>query len=136
MSQVCSIDMIVTTIDLETVTLIPDHLWMVQAPDMNLFTITDQTLHYTDPDDQQKGVKMVLTMKRKITSEMMTTYFPFLLLMLNTYETTFFKPLSFEAALSVILTTMLVMTTKMEGMPPTSDTKMIDYWTTGPPHCH
>ena len=65
-------------------------------------------------------------------SEMMTTYFPSLLLMMITYATTFFKPFYFEAALSVNLTTMLVMTTifisKMEGLPPTSATKMIDYW--------
>ena len=71
-------------------------------------------------------------MKRKILSEMMTTYFPSFLLMMITYATTFFKPFFFEAALSVNLTTMLVMTTifisKMEGLPPTSATKMIDYW--------
>ena len=63
---------------------------------------------------------------------MMTTYFPSFLLMMITYATTFFKPFFFEAALSVNLTTMLVMTTifisKMEGLPPTSDIKMIDYW--------
>ena len=65
-------------------------------------------------------------------TEMMTTYFPSLLLMMITYATTFFKPFFFEAALGVNLTTMLVMTTifisKMEGLPPTSATKMIDYW--------
>ena len=75
---------------------------------------------------------MTITLKRKIMSEMMTTYFPSLLLMMITYATTFFKPFFFEAALSVNLTTMLVMTTifisKMEGLPPTSDIKMIDYW--------
>ena len=75
---------------------------------------------------------MTITLKRKIMSEMMTTYFPSLLLMMITYATTFFKPFFFEAALSVNLTTMLVMTTifisKMEGLPPTSATKMIDYW--------
>ena len=52
--------------------------------------------------------------------------------MMITYATTFFKPFFFEAALSVNLTTMLVMTTifisKMEGLPPTSDMKMIDIW--------
>ena len=62
----------------------------------------------------------------------MTTYFPSLLLIAITYATTFFKPFFFEAALSVNLTTMLVMTTifisKMEGLPPTSDIKMIDIW--------
>ena len=65
-------------------------------------------------------------------NEMMTTYFSSVLLMLITYATTFFKPFFFEAALSVNLTTMLVMTTifisKMEGLPPTSDIKMIDIW--------
>ena len=52
--------------------------------------------------------------------------------MMITFATTFFKPFFFEAALSVNLTTMLVMTTifisKMEGLPPTSDIKMIDVW--------
>ena len=75
---------------------------------------------------------MVVVMKRKITSEMMTTYFPSLLLTAITFATTFFKPFFFEAALSVNLTTMLVMTTifisKMESLPPTSETKMIDMW--------
>ena len=62
----------------------------------------------------------------------MTTYFPTLLLIAITFATTFFKPFFFEAALNVNLTTMLVMTTifisKMEGLPPTSDIKMIDIW--------
>ena len=75
---------------------------------------------------------MVVVMKRKITSEMMTTYFPSLLLTAITFATTFFKPFFFEAALSVNLTTMLVMTTifisKMESLPLTSDIKMIDFW--------
>ena len=66
-------------------------------------------------------------------SEMMTTYLPsILLMMMITFATTFFKPFFFEAALSVNLTTMLVMTTifisKMESLPPTSDIKMIDIW--------
>ena len=75
---------------------------------------------------------MKIVMKRKITSEMMTTYFPTLLLTMITFATTFFKPFFFEAALSVNLTTMLVMTTifmsNMEILPSTSDIKMIDIW--------
>ena len=97
---------------------------------MVLFTITDYALVYAQ--DPGEGIRMKITLKRKIMSEMMTTYFPSLLLMLITFATTFFKPFFFEAALSVNLTTMLVLTTifisKMEGLPPTSDTKMIDIW--------
>ena len=55
-----------------------------------------------------------------------------LLLLTITYATTFFKPIYFEASLTVNLTIMLVMTTiftsKIEELPPTSDTKMIDIW--------
>merc|ERR1712240_476757 len=75
---------------------------------------------------------MIMVLKRKVTSELMTTYFPTLLLTAITFATTFFKPFFFEASLSVNLTTMLVMPTifisKMEGLPPTSDIKMIDMW--------
>ena len=75
---------------------------------------------------------MTITMMRTIPSEMRTSSFPSLLLMMITNATTFFKPFFFEAALIVNLTTMLVMTTilisKMDGLPPTSDIKMIDCW--------
>ena len=103
---------------------------MDQLKDMTQFIITSYAL--VNASYPKTGIQMLIRMKRKIMSEMMTTYFPSLLLMMITYATTFFKPFFFEAALSVNLTTMLVMTTifisKMEGLPPTSTTKMIDYW--------
>ena len=125
--QMCSIEMAMGTLDRSTVMLIPDNLMMKQNVDMSIFLITDWHLK---PVGQ--GLSMIVVLKRKITSEIMTTYFPSLLLIAITFATTFFKPFFFEAALSVNLTTMLVMTTifisKMEGLPPTSDVKMIDYW--------
>ena len=116
--------------DQNTTILLPFEKKLLQSKDMTQFSIKDFALvNATQP---KTGIKMRIRMKRKIMSEMMTTYFPSLLLMMITYATTFFKPFFFEAALSVNLTTMLVMTTifisKMEGLPPTSATKMIDYW--------
>merc|ERR1719350_917297 len=94
-----------------------------------MFEITLWSLDYNENHD---GLRVLIVMKRKFVSEIMTTYFPSFLLMAITFATTFFKPFFFEAALSVNLTTMLVMTTifisKMEGLPPTSDIKMIDIW--------
>ena len=99
---------------------------------MPIFRITDWNLASKTFKKGKQGLRLVIVMKRKITSEMMTTYFPTILLTAITFATTFFKPFFFEAALSVNLTTMLVMTTifisKMEGLPPTSDIKMIDIW--------
>ena len=120
----------VGSLDRSSVILIPLNLTMEQPTDMTLFTIIDHVLEKRSYP--KKGIRMTITMKRKIMSEIMTTYFPSLLLMMITFATTTFKPFFFEAALSVNLTTMLVMTTifisKMEGLPPTSSTKMIDCW--------
>ena len=117
------------TLDKSTVRLVPGNLTMKQNVDMSVFLITDWKLKVKA---EGRGLSMVLVLKRKITSEMMTTYFPTLLLITITFATTFFKPFFFEAALSVNLTTMLVMTTifisKMESLPPTSNIRMIDIW--------
>ena len=113
-----------------TVELVPGELVMEQAVDMAIFQITDWNLDFKT--QAKGGLRMSLTMKRKVISELMTTFFPTLLLTAITFATTFFKPFFFEAALSVNLTTMLVMTTifisKMEVLPSTSDIKMIDIW--------
>ena len=102
---------------------------MTQKVDMTIFQLTNWDLGVKH---DEPGVEVTFYMKRMIVSEIMTTYFPSLLLTSITFATTFFKPFFFEAALSVNLTTMLVMTTifisKMEGLPPTSSIKMIDIW--------
>ena len=130
--QSCSIEMTTTDTDAPTMRLLPKQLFMEQHVDMTLFHMDNWNLDYTNMDVPQKGISIQISLKRKIMSEMLTTYLPSFLLLMITFATTFFKPFFFEAALSVNLTTMLVMTTifisKMEGLPPTSDIKMIDIW--------
>ena len=113
----------------ETVHLVPKQILMKQDLDMHMFEITLWNLDY---NENNADLRVLIVMKRKFVSEIMTTYFPSFLLLAITFATTFFKPFFFEAALSVNLTTMLVMTTifisKMESLPPTSNTKMIDCW--------
>ena len=101
----------VQRLDRGTVSLQPKDLRMEQPADMNLFFITQYSLILTNTTNGEQRVSLKIVFKRKIMSEMMTTYFPSALLMLITFATTFFKPFFFEAALSVNLTTMLVMTT-------------------------
>ena len=95
--------------------------------DMTMFIMTDLKLAKI-----KEQVHMVISLKRKIQMELLTTYLPSLLLLSISYATTFFAPEYFEASLTVNLTIMLVMTTiftsKIEELPPTSDTKMIDIW--------
>ena len=120
----------IDSVNQETVYLFANNFNMKQPRDMTLFTITRSVLvNESSPD---KGMRMKITLKRKIMSEIMTTYFPSLLLMMIMFATTFFRPFFFEAAFSVNLATMVVMTnifiSKMEGLPPTSAVKMIDIW--------
>ena len=94
------------SLDSTTVVLLPGQMVMSQQLNMILFQNVEWSLEKTTFGNGKEGVRMKIVMKRKITSEMMTTYFPTLLLTMITFATTFF-----EAALSVNLTTMLVMTT-------------------------
>ena len=122
--------MVLESTDENNMMLITEGLQMDQPRDLNLFVITAHKL--VTMSQPKKGVQMEIKFKRKIMSEMMTTYLPSFLLMMITFATTFFKPFFFDAALGVNLTTMLVMTTifisKMESLPPTSDIKLIDMW--------
>ena len=95
--------------------------------DLTMFIITDLGL-----EKRKDQVHMVINLKRKIQTELLTTFVPTLLLLIIAYSTHFFKAEYFEASVTVNLTIMLVNTTiftsKIQELPPTSDTKMIDIW--------
>ena len=97
--------------------------------DLTMFTITDLTL---TEEKEANMVYMAIKLKRKVVTELVTTYLPTILLLLITFTTIFFDRDLFGDAIAVNLTIMLVMTTiftsKIEELPPTSDMKMIDIW--------
>ena len=124
--------MAVGKLDRPLMRLVPKELFMEQDSDMTLFQLTHWNLNFRNGIDSAEGIWMTLVLKRKMMSEMMSTFLPSLLLLMITFATTFFKPFYFEAALTVNLTNMLVMTTifvsVMEKLPLTSYPKMIDVW--------
>ena len=90
---------------------------------------------------------MEIAFKRRLTNELLTTYLPSLLLVLMCYATSFFKPIYFEAAVTVNLSILLVTTTLfirslesihsvplltnfsvMAKLPATSYVRMVDIW--------
>ena len=95
--------------------------------DLTMFTIKNLTLVKSE-----QLVIMSIVLKRKVATELLTTYLPTILLLLITFVTIFFDKDLFGDAIAVNLTIMLVMTTiftsKIEELPPTSDMKMIDIW--------
>ena len=124
--------MTVEDLERNTMTLIPKNLAMYENVNLMLYHIKEWDLDYNDHDHPVSGLRMRISLQRKIMSELMTTYLPSILLLMITFATTFFKPVYFEAALTVNLTNMLVMTTiftsVMDRLPTTSYLKMIDIW--------
>ena len=130
--QTCLINMKTSELDSSTLRLFPKKLWMEQDRDMTLFYMDHWKLDFRNESSPEEDISMTIVLRRKILSEMMGTFLPSILLMMITFATTFFKPFFFEAALTVNLTNMLVMTTiftsVMEKLPLTSYLKMIDFW--------
>ena len=95
--------------------------------DLTMFTIQNLSLYKSE-----QLVMMSIVLKRKVATELLTTYLPTILLLLITFVTIFFEKDLFADAIAVNLTIMLVMTTiftsKIQELPPTSDMKMIDVW--------
>ena len=112
--------------DQETVEMIPGVIELQSSTELTQYFIKTWSLTYTNQgnsngehskinidvaDDVKDGIKMEIVFKRRLTNELLTTYLPTFLLLGITYATTFFKPFFFEAALTVNLTAMLVITT-------------------------
>ena len=95
--------------------------------DLTMFTIQN-----LDLVKKKQLVIMIIVLKRKVATELLTTYLPTILLLLITFVSIFFDKDLFSDVIAVNLTIMLVMTTiftsKIEELPPTSDMKMIDVW--------
>ena len=81
--------MVLGKADANRVLLVAGDLLMEQEADINLFYIIEY--HIVNTSQPRKGVSMEIKFKRKIMSEMMTTYLPSILLMMITFATTFFK---------------------------------------------
>ena len=84
--------MVVGTLDLKTVALRYDLLWLKQAKDMTLFRISHQELlFYTNASNLEQRLRILIVLKRKVMSEIMTSFFSSILLTLVTFATTLFK---------------------------------------------
>ena len=78
--------------------------------DLTMFTVTNLTLTKKEIGNM---VYMALNLKRKIATELLTTYLPTILLLLITFTSIFFKKDLFGDVIAVNLTIMLVITLTM-----------------------
>ncbi|XP_023325929.1 uncharacterized protein LOC111699471 isoform X1 [Eurytemora carolleeae] len=131
-TQRCTVNMVLRELDAYNVFITPDYLAMEGETILTQYIITHWKLNYTNPEQPTEGILVVITLKRRIMNEILTTYLPSLLILVMCYMTNFFKPFFFEAIVTVNLTAQLVLTTLFisvsASLPPTAYIKMIDVW--------
>ena len=81
--------MAVAHLEKDTVRLVPDILNMMEESDgIPIYTITEWKFGYTNRSNPNAGIVVEVHLKRRILSELMTTYFPTILLVTITAATT------------------------------------------------
>ena len=132
--QNCSIEIKTSNLESSLLSLYPKELIMTKkVSDMTPFHMEEGFLNLMNKSAPKEGISMTIMLRREILTELACNYFPSLLVLFISYVTNFFKqPIYFEAAVTVNLTNMLVMTTifisVMDKLPPTPYLKMIDTW--------
>ena len=129
--QICKVDLQLQKFAQRNVMLIPDSIALLTDTELTQYFIQTWSLQYNHHGatsktknivhikykifvslgEPEKGLKMEIVFKRRLTNELMTTYLPSALLLLISYATVFFKPFYFEAAVTVNLSLLLVITT-------------------------
>ena len=87
-AQICQIKMAVDHLEKDTVTLVPDILQMQEERDgIPIYTIVVWRFKYLNTSNPNSGIVVEILLKRKLMSELMTTYFPTILLVAITFAT-------------------------------------------------
>ena len=110
---------------------LPKNFEEINPIDRDLITFTITNLSLVE-ENKTNLVYMSIKLKRKVSNELLTTYRPTSLLLFISFVSIFFdrKLLGYVLAVNpaIILVIIIIFTSKMEELPTTSDTKMIDLW--------
>ena len=129
--QTCHIDFELKGNLGDFIDILPDTLDYLGPKELTQYFIINNIISSVEANTK-KGVKVSLTLGRKLLGTILTSYIPTILLIIISHNANYFKPFFFEAAITVNVTTMLVLTTlfiSVSGsLPTTSYIKMIDIW--------
>ena len=129
--QTCTMDLELNGILTDFVDIFPGVFRYLGDEELTQYIIKDsRMLRYNV--DEIFGVKVSVTLGRLLLGTILTTYIPTIILVIISHNASFFKPFFFESAISVNVTTMLVLVTlflSVSGsLPTTSYIKMVDVW--------
>ena len=129
--QVCSMDLVVDDNAAQFLTLKPGQIvFSGQETFSQYYVLSYQIQRHSIMG--KEGVKVSLTLGRRLLGVVLTAYTPTVLLNVIGHNANYFKSFFFEAVVTVNLTAMLVLATMFisiaESLPKTAYLKMMDYW--------
>ena len=129
--QECMIEMVVDGSTAKFIDLLPGNLMYSGEPDLAQYYVVGYDI-LSHKIKKKDGVKVTLTLGRRLLGTILTVYVPTILLNVIGHSTNYFKSFFFEAVVTVNLTCMLVLVTMFistsSSLPKTSYIKMVDYW--------
>ena len=129
--QTCTANLIIDGNTAKFIDLIPGNLTYSGSVDLSQYYVMAYKT-YNSPIKDKEGVKVSITMGRRLLGTILTVYVPSVLLNVVGHATNYFKDFFFEAVVTINLTCMLVLVTLFisvcESLPNTSYIKMMDVW--------
>ena len=129
--QICTVDLTVDDNSANFLNLLPGNIAFTGRSSFSQYYVMSYEI-YSEKIMGKNGVKVSLTLGRRLLGVILTAYTPTVLLNVIGHTTNYFKSFLFEAVITVNLTCMLVLATMfigiVNGLPKTAYLKMMDYW--------
>ena len=125
--QTCNIDLELEGYLADFIDILPGTLAYNGPKKMSQYIIIE-----THISSAKKNVQVSITLGRELLGAILTAYIPTILMLIISHNANFFNPFFFEAAITMNVTSMLVLATlfiSISGsLPTTSYIKMMDIW--------
>ena len=114
--QTCRIDLTADEFDKQSLRIIPMNVFMKGKIKLTQYIVVSWKLAYINGTNPTDGIQMVFKLKRRMINVMLTSYLPTTIILFIVYCTNYFRLSHFNTALTINLTSMLVLTTLFIGV--------------------
>ena len=115
-TQTCTANFLMKGIEEQSLMFVPKTVEMMSETLLAQYQVMSWKLTYRNASRPGSGILMTLKLKRRVVNELLTSYLPTTIILLIVYCTNYFKTSHFNTALTINLTSMLVLTTLFIGI--------------------
>ena len=114
--QTCAVNLEVNALEQQSLKIVPKTVQMKGKIELTQYIVTAWKLVYKNDSNHSKGIQMIFQLKRRIINQLLTSFLPTFIILVIVYCTNYFKLSHFNTALTINLTSMLVLTTLFIGV--------------------